>query len=105
MCAHDPLLFEKISWCDSPTVALDRRASITLDPNRCTQAHRESGAVELIGRHYRHRLYSNFIRDALAIERQQSCPIDVVLGLLTVEIKFDQDVSAGKPGAASAKIF
>src|ERR1700730_7153832 len=100
MCAHDPLLFEKILSYGSPTVAFDRRGRSTFKTNRHTQAHRESGALELTGRHFRHKLYNNFNRAALATERQQCCRID--LGVLTVEVKFDQDVSAGKPRAASA---
>jgi hypothetical protein len=59
-----------------------------------------------MGRHFRDKLYDIFRRGALATKkRQQSCPIDVALGILTVEVKFDQDVSAGKPGAASARMF
>jgi hypothetical protein len=58
-----------------------------------------------MGRHFGDKLYDIFHRGALATKRQQSCPIDVALGLLTVEVKFDQDVSAGKPRAASARMF
>jgi hypothetical protein len=72
-------------------VALDRRGW------RATQLR--------IG-HFRRKIYYIFFGAARARERQQSCHVAVAPnGRLTVEIKFDQDVSAGKPLAASARIF